>query len=98
VTYIHTQPDVFVHDFQEEGVLMHKRDLHTLKNDLKTIKRDQYTYTIRRARAWHSAERGSDTGRRRHIGCLKLQVIFRKRATNYWALLREMTCKDPDTH
>jgi len=35
-----------------------------------------------------------DTGWRRLIGCLKLQVIFRKRATNYWALLRKMTFKD----
>jgi len=31
---------------------------------------------------------------RRPIGCLKLQVIFRKRATNYRALLRKVTCKD----
>jgi len=31
---------------------------------------------------------------RRLIRCLKLQVIFCKRATNYWALLRKMTCKD----
>ena len=35
-----------------------------------------------------------DIGCRRLIGCLTLQVIFRKRATNYRALLREMTCKD----
>jgi len=35
-----------------------------------------------------------DTGWRRLIGCLKLQVIFRKRATNYRALLREKTYKD----
>jgi len=34
------------------------------------------------------------TGWRRPIGCLKLQVIFRKRATNYRALLRNMTYKD----
>jgi len=37
------------------------------------------------------------TGWRRPIGCLKLQVIFRKRATNYcnyWALLRNMTYQD----
>ena len=34
------------------------------------------------------------TGWRRLIGCLKLQVIFRKRATNYRALLWEMTYKD----
>ena len=29
-----------------------------------------------------------------HIGFLKLQVSFRKRATNYRALLRKMTCED----
>jgi len=34
------------------------------------------------------------TGLRRPIGSLKLHVIFRKRATNYRALLLEMTCKD----
>ena len=34
------------------------------------------------------------TGWRRLIGCLKLQVIFRKRATNYRALLRKMTYED----
>jgi len=34
------------------------------------------------------------TGWRRLIGCLKLQVIFRKRTTNYMALLRKMTYKD----
>ena len=28
------------------------------------------------------------------IGCLKLQVIFRKRACNYRALLRKMTYED----
>ena len=28
------------------------------------------------------------------VGCLKLQVSFRKRATNYSALLRKMTWKD----
>jgi len=37
---------------------------------------------------WHA------TGWRRLIGCLKLQVIFRKRATNYKFLLRKMTYKD----
>jgi len=34
------------------------------------------------------------TGWRRHIGYLKLQVIFRKRATNHRALLQRMSCKD----
>jgi len=34
------------------------------------------------------------TGWRRPIGCLKLQVIFRKRATDYRALLRKITYED----
>ena len=34
------------------------------------------------------------TGWRRRIGCLKLQVIFCKRATNYRALVRKMTNND----
>ena len=33
-------------------------------------------------------------GWRRLTGCLKLQVIFRKRATNYRALLPKLTYKD----
>jgi len=33
-------------------------------------------------------------GWRRLIRCLKLQVSFRKRATNYRALLRKMTYED----
>jgi len=36
----------------------------------------------------------SDTGWRRLIGCLKLQVIFRKKASNYRSLLRKMTYID----
>ena len=35
-----------------------------------------------------------NTGWRRPIGCLKLQVTFRNRATNYRALLQKMTYKD----
>ena len=35
-----------------------------------------------------------DKGWRRLIGCLKLQVIIRKRATDYRALLQKMTHKD----
>ena len=34
------------------------------------------------------------TGWRRLIGCLQLQVISRKRATTYRALLRKMTYED----
>ena len=34
------------------------------------------------------------TGWRRLIGCLKLQVIFHKRATNYTSLVRKVTYED----
>jgi len=34
------------------------------------------------------------TGWRRPKGCLELQVIFRKRATNYKARLQKMNCKN----
>jgi len=34
------------------------------------------------------------TGWQRPIGCLKLQVFFCKRATDYVALLRKVTCED----
>ena len=30
----------------------------------------------------------------RLIGCLKLQVFFHKKVTNYRALLQKITCKD----
>jgi len=36
----------------------------------------------------------NNTGWRRPIGCLKLQVIFRKRTTNSRALLRKVTYED----
>ena len=38
------------------------------------------------------------TGWRRIIGCLKLQVILRKKATNYMVLLRKMTYEDQASH
>jgi len=37
-------------------------------------------------------------GYRKTIRCLKLQVIFRKRATDYMALLRKMTYKDKTSY
>jgi len=40
---------------------------------------------------WKIAKSKGTTGWRRLIGCLKLQVIFRKRATHYRALLPEIT-------
>ena len=47
------------------------------------------------AQSWHYVFASQiHTGWRRPIGCLKSQGIFRKRATNYRALLRRMTYQD----
>jgi len=43
---------------------------------------------------WHDSSTYDDTGWRRPTRCLKLQIIFGKRATNYRALLRKITYKD----
>ena len=43
---------------------------------------------------WISSSYTERTGWRRYIGCLKLQVSLRKKATNYRALLWKMTCTD----
>jgi len=40
----------------------------------------------------HGVSYMSATGWRSVIRCLKSQIIFRNRATNYRALLRKMTC------
>ena len=42
----------------------------------------------------HNTTHTRDIGWRRPVECLKLQDIFRKRTTYYWALLRKMTYKD----
>jgi len=46
----------------------------------------------------HATSDMHPTGWRRYIGCLKLQVSFRKRATNYRAFLREIICEDKASH
>jgi len=48
-----------------------------------TLKREQYQQKYEQ----------NSTGWRKLTGCLKLQVIFRKRATNYTAFLQKMTHK-----
>ena len=52
-----------------------------------------YNYTIATARTLLEIG-GQAAGWRRCMGCLKLQVTFRKRATNYRAVLRKTTCEN----
>ena len=47
---------------------------------------------------WLFWERTRDTGWRRLIGSPKLQIIFHKRGTKYWSLLRKMTYKDEGSY
>jgi len=61
-----------------------KRDLYVSKRDLHMSKE-----TPCRAYEWEACTRWQ-----RCIGCLKLQVIFHKRATNSRALLQKMTYKN----
>jgi len=62
------------------------RNLITKKLLVRSVKQVSYKFIFARSR--------SHTGWRRCIGCLKLQVSFRKWATNYRALLRKTTYKD----
>jgi len=57
-------------------------------------------YTLTREYLWvcRFTCRYMDTGWQRLIGCLKMQVIFRKGATNHRALLRKMTYEDKATY
>jgi len=49
------------------------------------------SYSLFRGHITHITHATHITGWQRPIGCLKLQVIFRKRVINYRALLRKMT-------
>jgi len=65
---------------------------HATSIEVLILKRDLYDSSIRAT--WLFG-----TGWRRLVGCLKLQVIFRKRATNYRALLRKITyAENPSYH
>jgi len=63
--------------------------------DREIVDRETECERTKKRKSVRERERGRDstrysTGWRRPIGCLKLQVFFRKRAINYWALLRKM--------
>jgi len=64
---------------------------------LHTIKHKRYVVHLDIAKS-HILNSVSHTGWRRCIGCLKLQVSFRKRATNYGALLRKTAYKDKTSY
>ena len=72
--------------------------IHTCVATRPYVSRDSFTCVTRIHMCgvirWYVWLTASGTGWRRPIGCLKLQVIFCKRATNYRALLRKMTCED----
>ena len=57
-----------------------------------------HSYTWHDVLFWLLTSSEETTGWRRLRGCLKLQVIFCKRATNYRALLRKVTHKDKPSY
>jgi len=71
-------------------------DRQFLENNIHKISTNQnlYKFVFTNLYRRKSFVLSRATGWRRLIGCLKLQVIFRTRATNYWALLWNMTFKD----
>jgi len=88
----HTLQHTLQHTIQH--ILQHTLQ-HTLQHVLQHIP-SSYTTTplLSKTLSLPLATPTLATGWRRHIGCLKLQVVFCKRATNYRALLQKMTYKD----
>jgi len=74
-------------------VVLHDTHMRT-HNDTHTPD-DTHTHTHTQTRMNTPQRVPPDTtGWRRPTGCLKLQVILRKRATDYRAVLQKMTYKD----
>ena len=95
-TYIFTYLCVYMHSH----TFLHAHDIyiiyHTYKEYMSEIFAVSNIYTrmyIHSDTKTHNRHT-DDTGQRRTIRCLELQAIFPKRATNYRALLRKMTCED----
>ena len=84
--HIHTCKHLFTHTTYVQKYV----DLHTPHHTYS------YILCLRTPNIYMRANMHANVGTRcrRHIGCLMLQVNFRKRATNYRALLRKMTYKD----
>jgi len=75
-----------------------KTNCNTLQQTATNCNTLQHTTahdTLHRTASWDTQQ--PITGWRRPIGCLELQVIFRKRATDYSALLQEMTYENNGT-
>jgi len=94
-------------DLPLESIYMHKHRYSYMMMRIHTLSHTHvYTHTLSfclslslsLSLSWHTIQYSSvcvtTTGWRRHIGCLKLQDICRKRAIDYRALLRKITCKD----
>jgi len=72
------------HERERDMRERHTRDTHTRETHTRERERDTHSLCLTL----------SLTRWQRCIGGLEWQVSFRKRATNYWAVLREMTYQD----
>jgi len=104
-THTHTGTHTHTHKHTHTHTHTHK---HTHTHTHTHTRTHTYTHTLTHTTSFatvaspflsfelHSATppSASRTGWRRLVRCLKVQVIFRKRANNYRALLRKMTYED----
>ena len=88
---------------------IHKRDSCIYTREIRAYTQERFVHIHKRDsqifshESLHVRERCSlhelhYTGWRRLIGCLQLQVILHKRATNYRALLQKMTYEDKTSY
>jgi len=103
LTYLNMHVNLYVYLYMQ-GKRTKARHKYTYQSTwifryVRTIYFLRHTHThthmrVRENAQKHATNSRSSAGWQRCIGCLKLQVSFRKWATNYRAFWREMTYKD----
>jgi len=86
--------NVLQHTATQYNILQHSKSSCHLLDPLLFIDSIMITLLFLDFTIYTDGMPDDTTGWRRPIGCLKSQDSFRKRATNYRALLRKMTYKD----
>jgi len=110
LAYINTINQKYIHDTAPFRITASMDDQSSPPYICQLTSSRVYSYSISKMYIWYSAfsnyiihlddviRKGAvsyhSRGWRRHIEYLKMQVIFRKRTTNTWALLSKMIYKD----
>jgi len=95
-TYCNTLHYTATHCNTLQHTATHCNTLHHTATHCNTLQHTKARYDTLQHTASHcnTLRYNSKTGWPRCIECLTLQISVRKRATNYRAFLRKMTCKD----